>query len=117
MSASVLRPFHFLADGLVLLHRPSHPCATDCLLEFLECAQTEANWMARLDVRTVPMRAIAHRGDCRLRRTDQLRYLGIRQLRVVLQQIGDCVRLVLPFGDRRITRSAMLDDPWRKRLR
>src|SRR6516162_582543 len=117
MPSSIFRPFHFLADGLVFLHWPSHPCATDCILEFLERAQTEANGMARLDVRTVPMRAIAHRGDCRLRRTDQLRYLGIRQLWMALQQVGDCVRLVLPFGDRRITRSAMLDDPWRKRLR
>ena len=55
-------------------------------LELFESAQTEPDWVPRLDVGTVPMRAVAYCGDGRLGRADQLRDLRVRQLGMALQQ-------------------------------
>src|SRR5579859_2364127 len=63
-------------------------------------AQAQGHRIARLDVGRVPVAAVAHLGNGVLGGADQLAELGVGQFRVVLQEPGDGVRLVLALGYR-----------------
>jgi hypothetical protein len=82
-------------------------CPGDRGIELFHRAQAEADRVTRLDVRAVPVGAVAHRRDRRLGGADQLGDLSVGQLGMILGQPGDRVRLVLALGDRRVARPAM----------
>src|SRR5690606_9642830 len=62
----------------------------------------------RLDLRAIPVGAVAHLFDRRLGRANQLHDLGVRHFRVVLQEPCDRVRAVLAAGDRGVAGAALL---------
>src|ERR1700726_341476 len=99
------------------LHGPSRAGMAERPLEFCERAKTEFDRVPGLDVGAVPMRAVAHGRDRRLRRADQLGDLGVGQLGMALQQKSNRIRLVLPFGNRCVARALVLEDLRRKGLR
>ena len=74
-------------------------------LEHFHGAEAERHRVARLDVGRVPMRALAHRTDRRLRGADQFRDLAVAQFGMILHKPRDRVGLVLALGDRRIARA------------
>src|SRR5215472_8436193 len=76
--------------ALLALARPRHRS-----LELRQGAKAERHGVARLDIRRVPVRAVAHRGDGGLGGADQLGNLAVAELRMVLEEPGDGVGLVL----------------------
>ena len=67
--------------------------------------EAQRHRILRLDVRHVPMAAVADRGDRRVRRADQLADLSIADFGMVLDDPGDAVRAVLTLPDRRVARA------------
>src|SRR5579864_8364686 len=90
--------------------------AIDRLFELGKRAEPKCHGMARLAVGRVPMRAVAHGGYGGLGGADQLRDLPVAELRMVLQEPGDRIGLVLPLGDRRVAGALVLHQRNRLRL-
>src|SRR5689334_17802438 len=82
----------------------------DRCIELTLRRQAQRHGVLGRDVRHVPVRAVADRGDSRARRADQLADLAVADFRMVLDDPRDSVRLVLTLGHRRVTRAARAAD-------